>query len=180
MSTDDQPVCWGRRHSYTVEKMQSGLVVIAEFLDDDAVAFARCVAPTNAEVAEWLNHAWQAGQDYEVRRRDEYDAAEETEAVCPTCTGDCTCPDVVKEARARFAPDGEGAVRRRNSTTTTSSYPRTVPAATVPSVTPPGGGTGVTAPFPGFPGLGAEGSVNGVRESCKDADPAAAPTPDVT
>jgi hypothetical protein len=115
--TGDRPVCWGRPHRFTAERQQSGSIVLAEFLGDDAVAFRRCFAPSPTELADWLNHAWQAGQDFEVRQRDEYDTSSEA-AGCPTCTGDCQCGDTVKEARTRFAPGGQGAVSRKAVTTT--------------------------------------------------------------
>jgi len=142
VSPSEQPVCWGRRHSFKVDRLPAGTLSVAEFLDDDAVAFARCVSPTPAEWTEWLAHAWQAGQNYEVRQRDEAEA--EDEPACPACTGECQCSDVVKEARARFAPDGEGAVQRKNVVTYSS---RSFASATKPA----GAGTpGVTAAFPGL------------------------------
>lgn len=153
MSSDEKPVCWGRRHTFKAERLPAGTVTLAEYLDGDAVAFARCVAPTPAELTEWLTHAWQAGQDYEVRQRDEYDASAEDESACPTCTGECVCSDAVKEARRRFAPDGEGAMRRRpGNTTTYPAYPRTAPASET---------AGVTASFPGLAGSGSSGADAG-------------------
>lgn len=142
--TSDKPVCWGKRHSFKVERTQAGSVSVAEYLDDDAVAFARCYSPTPQEWNDWFAHAWQAGQDFEVRQRDEYDTEAE-EPACPACEGECTCSDTVKAARARFAPDGEGAVTRKSQVTSTS-YPRTAPAPVV------------TAPFPG---LAVPGTENG-------------------
>lgn len=170
MSSDDKPVCWGRRHSFKVERLQAGTLSVAEYLDDDAVAFARCVSPTPAEWNEWFAHAWQAGQDYEVRQRDEYDAAAEDDPVCPTCVGECVCSDTVKEARARFAPDGDGAVRRKAAGTTTTvypAYPRTAAPAGTSTAAAASGTDGVTAPFPG---LAAGGSGDGADAGADAAE----------
>lgn len=124
--TAEKPVCWGRKHRFDVERLTSGTIAAAEYLDDEAIAFRRCVAPTPTEWKEWLSHAWQAGQHYEVCLRDE-EAGEPAD--CLVCTGDCQCSDVVKTARARFAVDGEGAVTRKPVVTVThTTVPRPVTA----------------------------------------------------
>jgi hypothetical protein len=116
-------VCSGEIHRYEVTRAgntASGIMTIAEYTGSAGSAYNRIVSPTPAEIETALNHAFQAGQDYEIARQREQSVTDSEDPPvpegCPVCDGECECDDDTKKARAgrraQFAVDGPGSAPR--------------------------------------------------------------------
>jgi hypothetical protein len=160
------PVCAGEAHRWEVTRSsgQNGLTTLAEFVGDAAYAYKRVASPTATEWQEALTHAFEAGQDYEIRRQMELEAAAGPdqdpavipENLCPGChkpeEGECECGEEARKYRAelrkRFAADGDGADPPRRKVNAVTYYPARTTTAPVTGTTATAAEetTGTTAP----------------------------------
>ena len=197
------PVCAGEPHRWEVTRSgtgQNGLITVAEFVGDAAYSYKRVTSPTPTEWQEMLTHAFEAGQDYEIRRQMELDAEVEADQdpsvvpdnLCPGChkpeADQCECTEDVRkyraELRSRFAPGGDGAdLPRRKANSTVTYYPAhgrattapatTTPATTVPATEPAAKSDPADSPAEDGPATRSDNASQNGQGSLTDGDTAA-------